>query len=106
MYFGDCLHRLKDCARDYLQLQLFKSANEEHVYQVSSKSLSMVNGLLVTCILETLPHLTPRVWARIYLPLQYFKSYTEEHVYQVSTKSPSFYVGLFVTCISETASPA
>ncbi|GBN22832.1 hypothetical protein AVEN_153333-1 [Araneus ventricosus] len=59
-------------------------------------------GLLVTCILETLPHPILRAWGRAYLPLQYFKSYSEEHVYHVSLKWSSTSIGLSITCILDT----
>ncbi|GBM40072.1 hypothetical protein AVEN_23159-1 [Araneus ventricosus] len=76
----------KDWARVHLHLQYFKSYSEEHVYQVSSKSPSVSNGLFVICILDTSPHPTLKDWFRAYLPLQNFKSANEESVYQVSSK--------------------
>ncbi|GBM59245.1 hypothetical protein AVEN_174392-1 [Araneus ventricosus] len=70
-------------ARAYLPLQYIKSYNEEHVYQMSTKSPSLSVGLFVTCISETLHHPSPKDGARAYLPLQYFKLANEEHMYQV-----------------------
>ncbi|GBN58955.1 hypothetical protein AVEN_240752-1 [Araneus ventricosus] len=91
----------KDCARSYILLQYFKSVNEEHVYQVSSKSPSISIGLLATCILKLCPFY-PEAQARVYLPLQYFKSYSEEHVYEVSSKLLSMSIDLFAIYILDT----
>ncbi|GBM22665.1 hypothetical protein AVEN_144447-1 [Araneus ventricosus] len=49
---------LRDWVMSYLTLQYFKLANEESVYQVSSKSSRLTVGLFVTCVLETLPRPT------------------------------------------------
>ncbi|GBM94798.1 hypothetical protein AVEN_69353-1 [Araneus ventricosus] len=70
----------------YLNLQYFKSANEEPMYRVLSKPRSMSTGLFVTCIFGTLAHPALRAWVWAYLPLQYFKSANEEPVNQVSSK--------------------
>ncbi|GBO30392.1 hypothetical protein AVEN_193939-1 [Araneus ventricosus] len=77
---------LREWVRSYLCLQNFKSADEEHMYQVSSKSPNLSFSLFVTCILATMPHYTMREWVRAYLPLQYFKPANEESLYQVSSR--------------------
>ncbi|GBL76023.1 hypothetical protein AVEN_234336-1 [Araneus ventricosus] len=82
----------------YLRIQYFKSANEEPVYQVSSKLRSMSTGLFVICILRSLTHPALSAWISAYLPPQYFKSASEEHVYQVFSKSRSISNRIFVTC--------
>ncbi|GBN85946.1 hypothetical protein AVEN_70457-1 [Araneus ventricosus] len=62
---------LRHWVREDLHLQYFKSTNEDHVYEVSYKSPSMLNSLSVACFLETLPHPTLRCWGRASLALQY-----------------------------------
>ncbi|GBM64953.1 hypothetical protein AVEN_66138-1 [Araneus ventricosus] len=54
-FTSETLHHLtlRDWIRAYLPLQHFKSTNEDHMYQVSSKSPNMSIGLFVACILET-----------------------------------------------------
>ncbi|GBL93196.1 hypothetical protein AVEN_42649-1 [Araneus ventricosus] len=77
---------LKAWAGAYLPLMYFKSANEEPVYLVSSKSPNMSTDLFVTCILQALANSSLRALVWAYLPLQYFKTAKEESVYQVSSK--------------------
>ncbi|GBL76241.1 hypothetical protein AVEN_234505-1 [Araneus ventricosus] len=82
MYFG----RFGPLCHEGLGLSLFtqyfKSANEDPVCQVPSKSRSMLTGQFVTCILGTLVHPALRDWVRTYLSLHYFKSADEEPVHR------------------------
>ncbi|GBL98042.1 hypothetical protein AVEN_49482-1 [Araneus ventricosus] len=61
---------VRDRIRAYLLLEVFKSANEEHVYSIATKSPSMLIDLFVTFILESLSHPTLKDWVSDYLLLR------------------------------------
>ncbi|GBM37335.1 hypothetical protein AVEN_40284-1 [Araneus ventricosus] len=76
---------LKDWVKAYLSQQYFMSINEEHVYQISSKSIHQYR---VSCQSDKV--FAPsylRFWMSIYLTPKGFYFASEEHVYQILSNS-------------------